>query len=105
MKRNPVILLALIYFALMLICVCIIMLMLSSCNPTKQMEKQSNNITIIWDADCDSAFIEYYNSGNWHIQSMVAQSGKISVRQQSNLYRMIALKDADTAYSKVIYVK
>jgi len=93
------------FFTALFVFVAISILYLSSCNTPYPATRALDKITVQYDTDADTIYIQYYKDGTWHCEYQNGMKGTILIDQKSNLYRLMLVKDIDTSYSKIIYVR
>lgn len=100
--KKPLTLLLLIYVAIILITV-MLAVMAAGCSATQRLA-QGEELTAVWTTDGDTVVVQCYEDG-WRNVAAGEAVGSVSFKSQANIYRLMAVKDKDTSYSRVVWVK
>lgn len=96
----------LIYIAALILGV-LVVAMFTGCNNSKQTQgTEENIIEVYWDTDGDRVYVQYRSDSDWVTEPEFGVGRDMRrLKQKGVLYRIKVVKDADTSYSKMIYVR
>ncbi len=105
MKRNiPVLTLAIVYI-LIACAILLIAKMLYGCTSSVNVIEQNPILIARWETDANKVYIQYKQSTYWVTQRIVPPSGSTEFEKMGDMYRIMVVKDSDTAFSNIVYIR
>lgn len=95
-----------LFWVLYFIAIILLIWGMLSCSPTiLHLTTDYDDITVKWDTDADEVFVQYYSVDRWVTDYKGLNRGTLITAQRGNMYRLMCVKDLDTIFSKIKYLK